>query len=73
MGATPLWFTEILSRLQIYPTSFSKYGNVYRTETADFDYMDLMQHRLENWKTEGPADIYPFTRFGQTALPGMRA
>lgn len=26
----PLWFTEILSRLQIYPTSFSKYGTAYQ-------------------------------------------
>ena len=50
MGATPLWFSELLSGLQIYPTSFSKYGNVYRKETADFDYMDLMKHRVENWE-----------------------
>ena len=53
MGATPLWFTEILSELKIYPTSFSKYGNVYKKETVDFDYMDLMEHRLENWESTG--------------------
>ena len=51
MGATPKWFSEILSRLQIYPTSFSKYGNVYRKETAGFDYMNLMRHRMENWNS----------------------
>lgn len=60
MGATPLWFSDILSRLQIYPTSFSKYGNVYRTETTDFDYMDLMEHRLENWAAGDKATIHPF-------------
>lgn len=29
-GAVPLWFTEIISRLNIYPTSFSKYGTEYK-------------------------------------------
>jgi uncharacterized protein YjbK len=29
-GAYPLWLTEILSEMKIYPTSFSKYGNVYK-------------------------------------------
>ncbi len=28
-GSMPLWLTEALTRLQIYPTSFSKYGRVY--------------------------------------------
>lgn len=28
-GAMPLWFTQILSRLKIYPVSFSKYGTEY--------------------------------------------
>ena len=51
MGATPKWFAELLSELQIYPTSFSKYGNVYRKETADFNYMDRMVHRVENWES----------------------
>ena len=50
MGATPKWFSEILSEMQIYPTSFSKYGNVYRKEIADFQYMDQMTHRIDNWK-----------------------
>lgn len=30
LGAYPLWFAQILSELNIYPTSFSKYGNVYK-------------------------------------------
>lgn len=30
-GAIPLWLTHALTELQIYPTSFSKYGNIYKT------------------------------------------
>ena len=30
-GGIPLWMTEILSRNQIYKTSFSKYGTAYQT------------------------------------------
>ena len=30
-GAMPLWLTEALTRLDIYPTSFSKYGRIYAT------------------------------------------
>lgn len=29
-GAIPLWFVRILSELKIYPTSFSKYGEIYK-------------------------------------------
>ena len=29
-GGMPLWLAEALSELQIYPTSFSKYGNAYK-------------------------------------------
>ena len=32
LGAYPLWFVQILSELNIYPTSFSKYGNVYKKQ-----------------------------------------
>lgn len=28
--AMPLWLSGILSELEIYPTSFSKYGNIYK-------------------------------------------
>ncbi len=30
--AYPMWLSQALSELRIYPTSFSKYGNVYRKE-----------------------------------------
>jgi hypothetical protein len=49
MGATPLWFSRILSRLNIYPTSFSKYGCVYRKEHGAWDYGAYMLHREESW------------------------
>lgn len=29
-GATPMWMAEVFSKLAIYPTSFSKYGNYYK-------------------------------------------
>lgn len=32
LGAFPLWFVNVLSSLKIYPTSFSKYGNVYKKQ-----------------------------------------
>lgn len=51
MGATPLWFTEILSELDIYPTSFSKYGNIYKKEMGEFQFEEMMIHRNENWDT----------------------
>jgi len=28
-GAMPMWLTELLTTLKIYPTSFSKYGRIY--------------------------------------------
>lgn len=31
-GAYPLWLVSILSDLQLYPTSFSKYGSCYKRE-----------------------------------------
>lgn len=35
-GAVPMWFAEIISKLNIYPTQFSKYGVEYMTRTAAF-------------------------------------
>ncbi|TEB06040.1 VTC domain protein [Pelotomaculum schinkii] len=29
-GAMPLWLSRLLTELEIYPTSFSKYGNIYK-------------------------------------------
>lgn len=31
-GAIPLWLCEILDAAQVYPTPFSKYGNVYQKQ-----------------------------------------
>ena len=49
MGAAPLWFTQILSDLKIYPVSFSKYGNIYKTRFDAFHPNEMMAHRMENW------------------------
>lgn len=35
LGAIPLWFTKILSDLEIYNTHFSKYGNEYINHCLD--------------------------------------
>lgn len=35
-GAMPLWFSQILSHLEIYSTSFSKYGTVYKKQMKDY-------------------------------------
>lgn len=29
-GAMPIWMARLFSELEIYPTSFSKYGNIYK-------------------------------------------
>ncbi len=34
-GAYPLWLADILSGLEIYPKSFSKYGNVYKEQLQE--------------------------------------
>lgn len=33
LGSVPLWFSDILSSLKIYPRSFSKYGEVFKKES----------------------------------------
>jgi hypothetical protein len=35
LGAMPIWFTNILSELEIYNTHFSKYGNEYMKYTLN--------------------------------------
>lgn len=35
LDAFPLWFTNILSELKLYPTSFSKYGKVYQAKVLE--------------------------------------
>lgn len=37
LNAMPLWFTEILSELKIYPKSFSKYGNIYKKLKEEYN------------------------------------
>lgn len=32
IGSMPLWLVRTLSELKIYPTTFSKYGNIYKKE-----------------------------------------
>lgn len=34
-GVMPLWLSQILARLEIYPSSFSKYGNCYKQYLID--------------------------------------
>lgn len=50
LDATPFWFSQILSDLSLYMTTFSKYGNLYRKEHNAFDASNYMRHRLENWE-----------------------
>lgn len=35
LGAMPLWFCDILSKLKIYPISFSKYGKIYQKRVLE--------------------------------------
>ena len=48
-GAAPLWFSQLLSELSLYQTSFSKYGNIYRKEHGAWNPKEMMLHRFENW------------------------
>jgi hypothetical protein len=49
LGATPLWFTRILSELALYPVSFSKYGSIYCREQGGAEPLAALRHREENW------------------------
>lgn len=35
LGSMPLWLVRSLSKLKIYPTSFSKYGSIYQKELKE--------------------------------------
>lgn len=50
-SAAPKWFSDLLSELRIYPTSFSKYGIIYKKEHGMESVDAMMVHRLENWET----------------------
>ena len=39
LGSYPIWFTKILSSLQIYPVSFSKYGSIYSSKIKEGIYV----------------------------------
>ena len=54
-AAAPLWFSELLAELKIYPTSFSKYGSVYLREKGAWALEPRMRHRMENWLRDGGA------------------
>lgn len=43
LGALPLWFAKKLGELEIYPTSFSKYGNIYKKTLAQKCYKNALQ------------------------------
>ena len=51
MGATPLWFSKIISDLAIFPTSFSKYGNFYRRNIERYTPIAHLSHRIDNWQS----------------------
>ncbi|MGN1311682.1 MAG: polyphosphate polymerase domain-containing protein [Bacilli bacterium] len=36
LGSMPLWLVKTLSELKIYPSSFSKYGSIYRKEFINY-------------------------------------
>ena len=39
LGSYPIWFTNILSSLEIYPESFSKYGSIYSSKIKEENYV----------------------------------
>lgn len=39
INSLPIWFTKVLSELNIYPTSFSKYGEVYKNRIKEKNYV----------------------------------
>lgn len=39
LDALPLWFTKVLNKLKIYPTSFSKYGKIYIKNQKEEQYV----------------------------------
>ena len=53
MGATPLWFTGILSEMGLYPVSFSKYGNIYKRELRAWD---LSPRLVRGWEIQEEAE-----------------
>lgn len=46
-NAVPLWLADVLNSLRIFPTSFSKYGQVYRMALLNNDFNDSKPEILE--------------------------
>ena len=57
MGATPLWFSKIMSDLAIFPTSFSKYGNFYRRNIERYTPIAHLNHCIDNWQSAISSEI----------------
>lgn len=52
-GALPIWLVNILSEMKIYPSSFSKYGTVYKNELINTLYKDINitpQNCINEWR-----------------------
>lgn len=50
LGAAPLWFSNLLSEMNLYNTSFSKYGNIYKQINDHFDFEKNMKYYKDNWE-----------------------
>jgi hypothetical protein len=37
LNSYPVWFSNILSKLKIYPISFSKYGSIFQNKLKESD------------------------------------
>lgn len=47
-GGMPMWLVDLLSALEIYPLSFSKYGNVYKKSLSKELYTNGEREFVEN-------------------------
>ena len=54
LQSIPLWFTRILSDMKIYPNSFSKYGEIYKSqhEKTNLDYVKKLNKNNKYVKDE---------------------
>lgn len=46
-GAMPFWMSRILSELDIYPTSYSKYGTYYQNYIEESTEKDFKERGVE--------------------------
>ncbi|MDE7297294.1 MAG: polyphosphate polymerase domain-containing protein [Lachnospiraceae bacterium] len=58
-GAYPLWLTRALTRLGIYPVSFSKYGTIYQKEQAERAILQQAAVTLEEGVLGVPQECIP--------------